>query len=163
MCVLASSSCDKWRALTGSQCWSLRTVVCLINRKFIWRPRARNGQKKLTWEFFKQMSLDGEKARFTRTRLVRTDMCAERLVAADARKSRQICSYGDSQDVTRSIRRLSARRLFEHRTSITSTLSAYIEHDRVNICLKWNLAYGFHFFKKIVNIFHVNSQVTIKI
>lgn len=42
------------------------------------------------------MSLDGEKACFTRTRLARTDTCAKRLVAAGARKSRQICSYGDS-------------------------------------------------------------------
>lgn len=72
------------------------------------------------------MSLDGEKARFTRTR---SDMCAKRLVAVDARKSRQICSHGDSQDVARLIRRPSDRRLFEQEVSVTSALCAH----RINI------------------------------
>lgn len=131
MCLFASSSsCDKWRTLTGSQRGSLRTVVCLINRKFIWQLRAKRTAEKTGMRIFQANVLRwGESALYVHAFGINGYMCAKHLVAADARKSRQICSHGDSQDVARSIRR-SVRRLFESRIS---RCFEFIEYERRNI------------------------------
>ena len=77
---------------------SLRTVVCLINRKFIWRSCAKRAVEKTGVRIFQTNVLRwGESAFYA---FGMNEYTYVREASADARKSRQICSHGDSQDVT---------------------------------------------------------------